>query len=123
MKERSNQTLGMVGIDENLFLNKIQKYPKACIINPERYLSNSKAFIEKEGSCTLKFLNWCGKWQDAPLVEQEMKEFGFCGLCLIIVEGEVNLKIGGTNYCGRAKGFIRAKKKKKKPAQPLNVKG
>ena len=33
MKERSNQTLGMVGIDENLFLNKIQKYPKACIIN------------------------------------------------------------------------------------------
>ena len=43
-----------------------------------------------------------------------MKEFGFCGLCLIIVEGEVNLKIGGTDYCGRAKGFIRAKKKKKK---------
>ena len=54
-----------------------------------------------------------------------MKEFGFCGLCLIIVEGEVNLKIGGTDYCGRAKGFIRAKKKKKKKktAQPLNVKG
>ena len=65
MKERSNQTLGMVGIDENL----IQKYPKACIIDPERYLSNSIAFIEKEESCILRFLNRCGNWQDAPLAE------------------------------------------------------
>ena len=112
MKERSNQTLGMVGIDENL----IQKYPKACIIDPERYLSNSIAFIEKEGSCTLRFLNWCGNWQDAPLVEQEMKEIGFCDLLFIIVEGEVNLNIGESVYRGRAEDFIWGKKKKKQPS-------
>ena len=69
MKERSNQTLGMVGINENLFLYKIHKYPKACIIDPERYLSNSIAFIEKEGSYILRFLNRCGNWKDAPLAE------------------------------------------------------
>ena len=51
-----------------------------------------------------------------------MKEFGFCDLCLIIVEGEVNLNIGESVYRGRAEGFIWGDKKKK-TAQPLNVAG
>ena len=36
---------------------------------------------------------------------------------LIIVEGEVNLKICRCDYCGRAKSFIQPKKKKKKGSQ------
>lgn len=42
-----------------------------------------------------------------------MKEFGFSDLLLNIVEGEVNLKIGGFDYCGRSECSIWAKKKKR----------
>ena len=46
---------------QNLFLYKIQKYQKACIIDTKIFFWNSIAFIEEERSCILK----------------EMKDFGF----------------------------------------------
>ena len=80
-KERSKQTLGMLRMcfaghkprplklwrkiklwREGEALYKIQKYPKACIIDLERSLSKSIVFIEKvRGGVYEVILNRCGK--------------------------------------------------------------
>ena len=50
MKERSNQTLGMVGIDENLFLNKNRNTQKHASLIPRDTFQIPKHSLKKKGA-------------------------------------------------------------------------